>query len=143
MTTNELKVKKWLERFRNAYRNVRHTETLLRTSRMNAERFHGSGECNCTVKPCTRLNGTENALIRLAGIEEKYERQKKELENISSEILKAVALLDDNELETVLIHRYLLFHTTESTAELMNCSPETIKRRQRKAIEKLTRCDLV
>lgn len=140
---NEHEVKKWLERFRNAYRNVRHTETLLKTVRMHAERFHGSGEYNYTARPCTRLNGTENVFIRLADIESRYERQKKELENISSEILKAVALLDDNELETVLINRYLLLNTIEQTAELMNYSPETIKRRQRKAIEKLTRCDLV
>lgn len=65
--------------------------------------------------------------------------RKKELENIVSEISETVSLLNDIELETVLIHRYLLFHIIEQTAELMHYSPVTVKGKQKKAIEKLSK----
>ncbi len=79
----------------------------------------------------------ENALVKLADIEHRYNKLEQDLIKVSDEISDAIAKLNDEELEIVLIHRYLLFHTVELTAELMNYSTKTINRRINKAIEKL------
>lgn len=141
MTEHE--VKDWLKRVYNTYREVESLETLLAASRMHAEGLDRSGKYNYTGKSDTRLNGTENAFINLADIEHKYNQQMQELVKVTEEVADAIALLNDNELEVILIHRYLYFHTIEQTAELMNYSPKTVKRKQKKAIQKLTLCDLV
>lgn len=141
MTEHE--VKDWLKRVYNTYREVESLETLLAASRMHAEGLDRSGKYNYTGKSDTRLNGTENALIRFADTERRYNQQMQELVKVTEEVADAIALLNDNELEVILIHRYLYFHTIEQTAELMNYSPKTVKRKQKKAIQKLTLCDLV
>lgn len=88
-------------------------------------------------KSDTVLNGTETAFLRVADTEHKYNEQKREFENISGEISKAIALLHDNELEVILIHRYLLFHTIEQIAEIMHYSVRSVQYKHKKAIEKL------
>ena len=143
MTSEEIKVKNWLNRAFYAEKKVKALDMLVRQCRTHAERLSRCGEGNYTGKSDTVLNGTENAFMKLVDMEQKYSDQRKELENISKEISETIALLHDDELETVLIHRYLLFHTIERTAELMHYSPETVKRKQRKAIQKLTLFDLV
>lgn len=70
-------------------------------------------------------------------MERKLQRQIYELIGTADEVSNAIALLDDDDLETVLIHRYILFHTVEETAEIMHYSPRTIRVKQKKAIEKL------
>lgn len=80
--------------------------------------------------------------MKLADIERKYKEHRQKLSDISREIFRAVSSLKDNELEIIMIHRYLYFHTIEQTAEFMHCSPETVKRKQKKAIQKLTLADL-
>lgn len=141
MTEHE--VKDWLRRVYNTYREAESLETLLTASRMHAEGLDRSGKHNFTGKSDTRLNGTENAFIKLADIEHKYNQQMQELIKITEEVVNAISLLNDNELEVILIHRYLYFHTIEQTAEFMHYSPKTVKRKQKKAIQKLTLCDLV
>lgn len=141
MTEHE--VKDWLKRVYNTYREVESLETLLAASRMHAEGLDRSGKYNYTGKSDTRLNGTENAFIKLADIEHKYNQQMQELIKITEEVADAIALLNDNELEVILIHRYLYFHTIEQTAELMNYSSRTIIRKEKEAIKKLSCCVIV
>lgn len=136
MTTENVKL--WLNRAFTINKKVQALDTLVNQCRERSDGLSAKCERNDRGKSDTRINGTENTFIKLADIEEKYNQQKKELENIVSEISETVSLLNDSELETVLIHRYLLFHTIEQTAELMHYSPETIRRRQRKAIERLS-----
>ncbi|MDE5772733.1 MAG: hypothetical protein K2I06_14125 [Ruminococcus sp.] len=143
MTSEEIKVKNWLNRAFYAEKKVRALDMLVRQCRTHAERLSRCGECNYTGKSDTVLNGTENAFMKLVDMEQKYSDKKAELLKISDEISEAIALLHDDELETVLVHRYLLFHTIEQTAQFMHYSSETVKRKQRKAIGKLTRYDLV
>lgn len=140
MTEHE--VKEWLKRGYNIYRENKSLETLLTASRMHAEGLDRSGKHNYTGKSDTRSNGTENAFIKLADIEQKYKEHQQKLSDISGEIFRAISSLDDNELEVIMIHRYLCFRTIEQTAEIMSCSPETVKRKQKKAIRKLTLSDL-
>ena len=52
--------------------------------------------------------------------------------------MNLIAKLNDSELETVLIHRYILFHTVEETAEIMNYSTRTVIRKIDTAIKKLS-----
>ena len=100
-------------------------------------------ECNDAGRSSTSKNGTESALLKLAEMEEKAEAQRTEAVRITAEIQDAISRLCNDDLESVLINRYLNFLTIEQTAERMNYSPETIKRKQRYAIEKLTPFDLV
>lgn len=141
MTEHE--VKDWLKRVYNTYREVESLETLLAASRMHAEGLDRSGKYNYTGKSDTRLNGTENAFIKLADTERRYNQQMQELVKVTEEVADAIALLNDNELEVILIHRYLYFHTIEQTAELMNYSSRTIIRKEKEAIKKLSCCVIV
>lgn len=143
MTDKQLEIKHWLNRAFYADKKVKALEMLLKQHRERAEGAAVCYECNDKGKSSGRKNSTEDALIRLADIEQKLQQQIAELSGITAEIVDAVSKLCDNDLETVLIHRYLLFHTVEETAELMNYSSETVKRKQRMAIEKLTPFDLV
>jgi len=134
LTADELKIKNWLNRAFYAEKKVKALDMLLRAFKMRAEGLSGH---NYTGKSDTVLNGTENAFMKFVDIEHKYIRQKQELLIVSEEIAEAIARLHDDELETVLIHRYLLFRTIEQTAELMNYSTETVRRKTNKAIGKL------
>ena len=132
----------WLKRAFYADKKVKALDLLVKQCRERAEGINGKPKGD-RGKSDSTANSTETSLLRLAEMTENLEHQKAELIQISDEIQSAISQLHDNDLETVLIHRYLLFHTIEQTAEFMNYSPETVKRKQRKAIEKLTPFDLV
>lgn len=135
MTANEIKA--WLNRAFYADKKVKAVEMLVQQCRERAESVSVCYECNDKGKSTGFKSGTENALIRLADMEQKLQRQIYELISTADEVSDAIALLNDNDLETVLIHRYILFHTIEETAELMHYSPRTVRDKQKKAIEKL------
>ena len=142
MTPEEIKVRNWLNRAFYADKKIKTLDMLLKASVMHAEGLTRVQQYNYTGKSDTRLNGTQDAFLELADIEHRYNIQKQELLKIYDEVSEAISRLHDDELETVLIHRFLLFHTIQQTADLMNYSPETVKRKQRKAIRKLTLYDL-
>lgn len=138
---SETETKKWLNRAFYAEKKIKVLDMLVMQYRSRAEGLSRAGGAGCGG--ASYINRTENAILKYADMSEKLDKQKIELSGISEEISAAIAKLHDDDLETVLIHRYLLFHTIEQTAELMNYSPETVKRKQRKAIQKLTPFDLV
>ncbi|MDE5583740.1 MAG: hypothetical protein K2J08_08545 [Ruminococcus sp.] len=142
MTPEEIKVRNWLNRAFYADKKIKTLDMLLKASVMHAEGLTRVQQYNYTGKSDTRLNGTQDAFLELADIEHRYNIQKQELLKIYDEVSEAISRLHDDELEAVLIHRFLLFHTIQQTADLMNYSPETVKRKQRKAIRKLTLYDL-
>ncbi|MCM1508287.1 MAG: hypothetical protein NC177_14335 [Ruminococcus flavefaciens] len=133
----EVKVRNWLGSAFYADKKAKALDMLIRQCRERSEGLTGSGQYNYTVQSETRSNSTENAFMNLADMEQKYINQKKELENISLKISDVISLLYDDDLETVLIHRYLLFHTIEQTAEIMHYSTETVRRKTNRAIKKL------
>ncbi|MCM1315741.1 MAG: hypothetical protein NC205_00910 [Prevotella sp.] len=137
MTPEEIKVKNWLNRAFYVNKKINALDMLLKASVMHAEGLTRVQQYNYTSKSDTRLNGTQDAFLKLVDMERKISEQKKELENIFEEISEAIALLHDDELEAILIHRYLLFHTIEQTAEIMHYSTRAVKYKQKKAIEKL------
>ena len=137
MTPKQLDIKKWLNRAFHANNKANALESLVKQLRERAQSVSVCYECNDTGKSSSAKNGVENAYMRLVDTEMKLCDQIIELLDIDDEIRDVISKLNDNDLETVMIHRYLLFHTIEETAELINCSPETVKRKHRKAIEKL------
>lgn len=137
MTDKQLEIKHWLNRAFYADKKVKVLEMLLKQCRERAEGAAVCYEGNDKGKSSGSENSTENALIKLVDTEHKLQQQITGLASISGEIFDAISKINDDDLETVLIHRFLLFHTVEETAEIMNYSPRTVRDKQKKAIEKL------
>lgn len=142
MTAKEAEIKYWLNRAFFAEKKANALEMLVKQCRERAQGLSHSPEGNDKGKSDSTANGTENALMKLADMELKAEQQKTEAVNISAEIQEAISQLHDDDLETVLIHRYILFHTIEETAELMHYCRETVKRKTEKAILKMSLIEL-
>ena len=138
MTMKELEIKRWLNRAFYADKKAKALEMLAEQCRARAEGLSHSGEGNDAGKRSGAKNSTESALMKLADIELKAEAQKVEAVNLSEEIQRALSQLHDDDLEAVLIHRYILFHTIEQTAEIIGYDPRTVKRKTNKAIEKMS-----
>lgn len=138
----ETEVRHWLKRAFYAEKRIRVLDSLIQQCRERSQGLSRCGEYNDKGKSSTALNGTENALMRLADMELEAVALRAEAAEVSSQVWRAIRSLNDIDLETVLIHRYILFHTIEETAELLHYSPETVKRKQSKGIEKMTRFDL-
>lgn len=136
MTENELK--NYLKRACYADKRIKVLESLINQCRINAQRLSKNGEYTDNAKNSKAENSTEKALLKLVENQQKYSDEIKNLENIKSEIMNLIAKLNDSELETVLIHRYILFHTVEETAEIMNYSTRTVIRKIDTAIKKLS-----
>lgn len=138
MTTEQLKKIAWLnrafyaEKLAKAYLEKCEREKSLaqRLSRTFSESSGSSG------------NSTENALIRLAVTERQTQEKLRELVCIREEITEAIQRIEDNDLQAVLVWRYLNYFTFEQTAEKMHYSIPTIKRKHKKALEKLIPNDL-
>ena len=137
MTTNELDMRHWLNRAFYADKKAKALETLAEQCRERAQRLTASWEGNDKGKSDGAENGTENALMRLAEIEERIIRLRVECANIMSETLEAIWSLHDDDLEAVLINRYILYYTIEETADIMHYAPRTVRKKQKQAIEKL------
>ena len=133
----ETEVRHWLKRAFYAEKRIRVLDSLIQQCRERSQGLSRCGERNDKGKSSTTLNGTENALMRLASLIEKYEQEKALLVGISLEISDTIALLEDNDLQSVLESRYLLFRTIEQTAEDMNYSVRSVKYKQDKAIKRL------
>lgn len=138
MTDKELQLRHWLNRAFYAEKKVRALEALAEQCRERAQGLSRGSDDNDTGGRSTPENGTENALMKLADMEERARRQREEAICASDEIQRAISTLHDEDLETVLIHRYLLFETIEQVAESIGYDPRTVKRKIRRAIEKLS-----
>lgn len=143
MTIEQLNIKRWLNRAFYADKKAKALEMRVNQCRERAQSVSVCCEGNVKGRSDSSENGTENALMRLADTEMKLSRQILELLDVTDEISEAIAKLEDDDLETVMIHRYLLFHTIEETAEMMNYNERTVRRKQNKAIEKLSAIVLV
>lgn len=142
MTVRQNEIRDWLNRAFYADKKVKVLEMLLKQCRERAEGAAVCYEGNDKGKSSGSENSTENVLIKLVDTEHKLQQQITGLASISGEIFDAISKINDDDLETVLIHRFLLFHTVEETAEIMNYGRETVKRKTNQAIEKLSRIEL-
>lgn len=135
-TLSETELKRWLGRAFYAEKKAKALEALSDQLRACAQ---GLSTCVSSDTPRAEApeNAAENALIRLAEAEERIKAQREKAALASAQVHDAISLLNDDDLEAVLIHRFLLFHTIEQTAELMHYAPRTIRAKQKRAIEKL------
>lgn len=142
MTEKELELRHWLNRAYYAEKKAKAIDALLQQCRERAQGLSSSMDGD-SIQTSGARNGTENALLKLADIEEKVTKLRAESVYTSAETLNAILHLHDDDLEAILINRYILFRTVEETAEIMNYSPATVKRKQREAIQKLIPFELV
>lgn len=144
MTFNEeFDIRDWLNRAFRAEKKAQALQMLVQQRRENATGLVRVSEGNDKGKSDTSKNGTENSLIQLVDVEEKFQKCKAEAEKVTEEIFKAISSLNDDELEAVLINRYLNYMTIEDTAEFMGYGVTTIKRKIKEAISKMDRNGLV
>ena len=144
MTSNDdFDIRDWLNRAFRAEKKAQALQMLVQQRRENATGLVRVSEGNDKGKSDTSKNGTESSLIQLVDVEEKFQKCKAEAERVTEEIFKAISSLNDDELEAVLINRYLNYMTIEDTAEFMGYGVTTIKRKIKEAISNMDRNGLV
>jgi DNA-directed RNA polymerase specialized sigma subunit len=77
------------------------------------------------------------ALIRVEEMEEKIKREIDMLADLKEEIMGMIGQVDSEELQMVLIYRYLEGMTWEEIGDLIYADRTTVKRWHRKAIEQI------
>ena len=136
-TIEEIELKAWLNRAFYAEKKAQALEKLAEQCRERAQGLTVNWEQNDKGKSDGAVNGTENALMKLTEINEKAQAYRVECAEMLAEILEKIETLNDADLESVLINRYINFYSVEKTAELMNYHPQTVKNKVKKAVEKL------
>ena len=139
MTSEEMKV--FLNRAFYADKKIAALNMLIAQTRERAQGLSRSSDGNLKGKSDSNNNSTESALLRLAELEQQAQVQRVYAADVLLEIQQKIALLKDDDFETVLTHRLFLYNTIEQTAELMNYAPRTVRQKQKQAIEKL--CQLM
>lgn len=137
MTEEQIEKISWLNRAFYAEKKVKALESLKKHDRERAQQITANYTSNDKGKSDGRNNGVEEALLVLAESEEKYCKALCYYSVIRREIEIAIGSLNNNELESIFIYRYLEYKTMEEIAECMNYSLSTIKRKHNKGIEKV------
>ena len=112
-------------------------ESLVNQCRINAQRLSKNSEYTDTAKNSKAENSTETAILKLIENQQKYSEEIRNLENTKSEIMNLISKLNDSELETVLINRYILLRTVEETAKFLHYSEMTVNRKTNLALKML------
>ena len=132
MTENE--VRGYLESHFYASKKIKALEEERKQLRLNAAGGAISFEDSGTG---SKSNGTERKLMSLADDERELDEQILGLRDLQREVRASIASLHDNDLESVLIYRYIAYHTEEETAEGLNYAQRTVQEKIKKAIKKL------
>lgn len=132
MTESEMR--EYLEKHFYASKKIKALQLERTQLRLNAAGGAVSYEGNNTA---TKENGTERKLMRLADDDKDLEDQIKELEELQRDIRQLIASINDDDLETVLIYRYILHYKEQQTAEQLNYAVRTVQEKIKKAISKL------
>ena len=130
----EVQMRNYLEGHFYASKKIKALEEERRQLRISAQGGAVSYEGNYTT---TKANASERTLVRLADEEKKIDDEIVRLRNQQQRIRQLIAELHDNDLESVLIYRYILHHTIEDAAEELNYHPNTVKEKIKRAIAKL------
>lgn len=132
MTENE--AREFLKSHFYATQKIKALEDERRQLRIDAQGGSVSYESNY---PSTKKNGVESNLVRLAAREQELDDEIAQLKCKRNRVRDVIARLNDDDLESVLINRYITYHTIEETAEIMNYAPRTVRKKQKQAYEKL------
>lgn len=133
MTVDEFKYR--LNRGFRANQKIKALEQYIEMSKQRITDVSVSYGNDGSSKSINAENGTENKIYGHLENEEEINAEIARLKKVPEEIRREIAKLNDDDLEAVLIHRYLNFRTHEQTAEIMGYSVESVKKKQKKAIE--------
>lgn len=130
MTTKE-----WLTRARNLDKEI---------NRLLAEKEKALSAATSSTAPASgekvqtsRRNSSESKFLNYAEYSELIDNRIDELYAVKKEILSAINELDSSTLRTLLIARYINFHTWEEIAVEMNYSYMHVCRLHGKALQKI------
>lgn len=132
MTENE--AREFLKSHFYATQKIKALEDERRQLRIDAQGGSVSYESNY---PSTKKNGVESNLVRLAAREQELDDEIAQLKCKCKRVRDAIARLGDDDLEAILILRYIVYHTVEETAEILHYAPRTLKLKQKLAYKKL------
>lgn len=130
----ETEMRNYLEGHFYASKKIKALEAERRQLRMNAQGGAISFEGNNTTG---KSNATERNLMRLADEEKEIDEQIVRLRKKQRDIRQLISSLNDDDLEAVLIFRYIVHNTEEQTAEKLNYAPRTVQEKIKKAVSKL------
>ena len=133
MTEEQTEKIAWLNRAFHAEKAAMAWRAKLERDRSLAERISRSGSGSGGASG----NGTENALIRLAQTELETQERLQELVNIREEISTAIRAVEDNDMQAILVRHYLVYETFETIADKMHYDESTIRRKHKKALDKI------
>lgn len=134
MKMTETEMRNYLEGHFYASKKIKALEAERRQLRMNAQGGAISFEGNNTTG---KSNATERNLMRLADEEKEIDEQIVRLRQKQRDIRQLISSLNDDDLEAVLIFRYIVHNTEEQTAEKLNYAPRTVQEKIKKAVSKL------
>lgn len=137
MTEEQIAKSIWLNRAFHKDKKVKALKSLAERDKMRAEGMNGIAEGNNEGKSETHKNGTYEAYMTYLETEEKYQQALCEYNAVRKEIEAAVDTINDDELKTLLIYRYLSGETMESIAENMNYSVRAVKYKHKAALDKV------
>ncbi len=130
----ETEMRNYLEGHFYASKKIKALEAERKQLRMNAQGGAISFEGNNTTG---KSNATERNLMRLADEEKEIDEQIVRLRQKQRDIRQLISSLNDDDLEAVLIFRYIVHNTEEQTAEKLNYAPRTVQEKIKKAVSKL------
>ena len=133
MTEEQTEKIAWLNRAFHAEKAAMAWRAKLERDRSLAERISRTGDGTGSGQE----NSTEDALIRLAQTEAETRERLRELINIREEISTAIRKVDDPDMQAILVRHYLAYETFEQIADKMHYDERTIRRKHKKAIDKI------
>lgn len=136
MTDEQTEKIKWLKRAKKANDSAKYWLSRLEHEREQA-RINSNGFADSGTYGNSSGNSKENILINLAETERRTQKKCAEYAKIYSEIAEAVEKIEDEDLQAVLTWHYLKFLTWEQTAYKMHYEVRTVKRKHKKALDKL------
>ena len=130
----ETEMRNFLEGHFYASKKIKALEAERKQLRMNAMGGAIGYEGNYTA---TKQNATERNLVCLADEEKKIDEEISRLKETQRRVRKLIDELHDDDLEAILIYRYILHHTIEESAEELHYHPNTVKEKIKRATAKL------
>jgi predicted DNA-binding protein (UPF0251 family) len=121
----------------NQARHLRKKIQALKNLKQDNKMLSGMSYENTGAKNCNNYNNTECKMFRIVDMSIKIDEEIQRLERLTDEIFTVICNLDDDELETILIYRFLQFMTIGNIAKEMHYDEKTVSRKLHKAIEKI------
>lgn len=129
MTVDE--VREWLESYFYYGKKILALESEMSELRLRAM---GSGINYTGTQSSSKANNTEKVLIDIADEETRIEMEINAVHTKRAEIRAVIDSLHNPDLEAVLITRYISGYTLEQTAQQLQYSVESVKKKTNKAL---------